>query len=60
MSSDITSDANTGVVISIRGNVVDARFSDGIPLVHNMLTCGKDDTIQIEVILHLLSPYICD
>jgi F-type H+-transporting ATPase subunit beta len=55
MSSDITSDANTntGVVISIRGNVVDARFSDGIPLVHNMLTCGKDDTIQIEVILHL-------
>ena len=59
MSSDTTSDANagsdahTGMVISIRGNVVDARFSDGIPPLHHMLTCGNDHTIQIEVVLHL-------
>jgi F-type H+/Na+-transporting ATPase subunit beta len=53
MSSDTTSEPNTGMVISIRGNVVDARFSKVIPQLHNMLICGKEDTIQIEVILHL-------
>ena len=53
MSFDTTSEPNTGMVISIRGNVVDARFSKGIPQLHNMLICGKDDTIQIEVLLHL-------
>ncbi|MDY0376467.1 MAG: F0F1 ATP synthase subunit beta [Desulfobacterium sp.] len=44
---------NIGEVISIRGSVVDAKFSKLLPSMHNMLTCGKDGTIKIEVVLHL-------
>ena len=44
---------NTGRVVSVRGSIVDARFSHTLPPLHNMLTCGKDDKIKIEVILHL-------
>ena len=36
-----------------RSSVVDAKFSKLLPSMHNMLTCGKDGTIKIEVVLHL-------
>lgn len=43
----------TGKIIAIRGSVVDAEFAEPIPSMHNMLTCGNDGKIKIEVILHL-------
>ena len=46
--------AAVGEIVSIRGSVVDARFPEPLlPKMHNLLTCGADGKIKIEVILHL-------
>ncbi len=42
-----------GIVISIRGSVVDARFPDKLPARFNVLTTGETGKIVIEVITHL-------
>ena len=45
----------TGTVISVRGSVVDARFTEGLPPLHNRLLAGEDVQVVIEVISHLTS-----
>jgi F-type H+-transporting ATPase subunit beta len=52
-SSGHESESDLGRIISIRGSIVDARFSKSIPPLQNLLVCGRDDTIKIEVIQHL-------
>lgn len=42
-----------GVIVRVRGSVVDAEFKHGIPDLHNELRAGADGEIVIEVINHL-------
>ncbi|MBU1206313.1 MAG: F0F1 ATP synthase subunit beta [Proteobacteria bacterium] len=44
---------NRGTVVSIRGSVVEAHFSQKIPSLYNLLRAGEDGRIVIEVIIHL-------
>jgi len=41
---------NRGTVVSVRGSVIDVRFPDKLPEIHNQLAAG---TIVIEVLIHL-------
>jgi len=40
---------NTGVVVSIRGSVVDVRFDANLPPIYSVLRTGPDNNIIIEV-----------
>ena len=42
-----------GVITSIRGNVVDARFPGSIPPIHHVLETGEEGEIVLEVVIHL-------
>jgi F-type H+-transporting ATPase subunit beta len=42
-------DANTGVVVSVRGSVVDVRFDERLPPIQSLLSGGNDGKILIEV-----------
>ena len=47
--SDTHTGPNVGVVVSIRGSVVDAQFSGVLPSVFSVLRCGTDESQVIEV-----------
>jgi F-type H+-transporting ATPase subunit beta len=42
-----------GVVVSIRGSVVDARFEGDLPAIYSVLRTGAEQHIVIEVLSHL-------
>ncbi len=42
--------ASKGVVVAVRGSVVDVRFDDHLPPIHSMLHSGGDGSIVIEVL----------
>ena len=42
---------NRGVVMSVRGSVVEVRFDDRLPPVRSLLRAGEDDSIVIEVLM---------
>ena len=44
--------SGSGVVVSVRGSVVDVRFNEDLPANHNRLHAGKDGQITIEVLAH--------
>ncbi|MBN2365357.1 MAG: F0F1 ATP synthase subunit beta [Calditrichaeota bacterium] len=41
---------NKGSVLSIRGGIIDARFQDKLPSMHNLLRTGEKKDILIEVV----------
>lgn len=43
-------DVNLGVVVSVRGSVVDVRFNQQLPPIHALLHAGDDAEIVIEVL----------
>ena len=43
--------ANQGVVVSVRGSVVDVRFEHQLPPIHSVLHAGKKGEIIIEVLM---------
>ena len=47
--SDKTSPSNVGVVVSVRGSVVDIRFDVHVPPIHSVLRAGDEGRIVIEV-----------
>jgi len=47
--SDEHATSNYGVVLSIRGSVVDAQFSGLLPSVFSILRCGRKESTVIEV-----------
>jgi F-type H+-transporting ATPase subunit beta len=49
---------NWGVLISIRGSVVDAQFPGHLPSIYHVLRAGDDGGIVIEVLTHLDSKTI--
>jgi F-type H+/Na+-transporting ATPase subunit beta len=50
IQSGQVSKMNQGEVISVRGSVIDARFTDSIPKIYNLL---KADKVMIEVLIHI-------
>jgi len=48
-----STNANRGIVISIRGNVIDARFERRLPSIYNVLRAGESGESIMEVITHL-------
>ncbi len=46
---------NQGVVVRVRGSVVDARFPDDLPAIHSKLTADADGGVIIEVLSHVSS-----
>lgn len=44
---------NEGVVVSVRGSVVDVRFDDDLPPIHTLLRAGDDGKIAIEVMTQI-------
>ena len=44
---------NRGIVHSVRGNVVDARFHEALPSINNVLKAGEDGGIVLEVLTHV-------
>src|ERR1035437_8790141 len=47
---DKTSSSNLGVVVSVRGSVVDIRFDGHLPPIHSVLRAGDEGRIVIEVL----------
>lgn len=45
--------SNTGLIVSIRGSVVDIRFEARLPPIHTLLHCGQDGAVVIEVLSQL-------
>ena len=45
--------ANLGVIVSVRGSVVDVRFDNYLPPIYSMLHAGKDGRVAIEVLSQL-------
>jgi F-type H+-transporting ATPase subunit beta len=43
---------NRGKVVSVRGSVIDCRFTEKLPKVHNQLLVGKDESVVVEVLSH--------
>jgi F-type H+-transporting ATPase subunit beta len=50
---DKTSPSNVGVVVSVRGSVVDIRFDVHVPPIHSVLRAGDEGRIVIEVLEQL-------
>jgi len=42
-----------GIIVRVRGSVIDARFAHGVPDLHNELRAGDDGEVVIEVVNHL-------
>ncbi len=42
--------SNLGVVVSVRGSVVDIRFDDHLPTIYSVLRAGPEEKIVIEVL----------
>ncbi len=48
-----TSHSNLGVVVSVRGSVVDTRFDEHLPPIYSVLRTGDEGRIVIEVLAQL-------
>jgi F-type H+-transporting ATPase subunit beta len=49
---------NLGMVLTIRGSVVDAHFPRQLPSINHQLAAGPDGNIVIEVVAHLSSEMV--
>jgi F-type H+-transporting ATPase subunit beta len=50
MATDESAPANSGVVVSVRGSVVDIRFDQHLPPIYSVLRAGDERRIVIEVL----------
>ena len=53
ISANGTKASNDGVITSVRGSVVDARFDDSLPPIYSLLRAGKETRVAIEVLMQL-------
>jgi F-type H+-transporting ATPase subunit beta len=51
--ADKTNPPSLGVVVSVRGSVVDVRFDRHLPPIYSLLLAGKEAQIAIEVLMQL-------
>jgi F-type H+/Na+-transporting ATPase subunit beta len=49
----MTGSLNSGVIVSVRGSVIDIRFPSLLPPIHSLLHTGIDDVVSIEVLSQL-------
>jgi F-type H+-transporting ATPase subunit beta len=49
-AENVTTTQSTGVVVAVRGSVVDIGFEQQLPPIYTILHAGKDDAIVIEVL----------
>ncbi|TAL84510.1 MAG: F0F1 ATP synthase subunit beta [Rhodanobacter sp.] len=47
--SSTAGNPHCGAIVSVRGSVVDMRFTDGLPPIHALLRAGNEENILIEV-----------
>ena len=47
---DVEPSKNRGVVVAVRGSVVDVRFADRLPAIYSVLHAGEKDRIVLEVL----------
>jgi F-type H+-transporting ATPase subunit beta len=52
VNNDNTS-ANYGIVMSIRGSVVEAQFDNKLPAIYSVLHAGEEDAIVMEVLAQI-------
>ena len=45
-----TSPSNIGMIVSVRGSVVDVRFDERLPPIYSILHAGADKKIVVEVL----------
>jgi F-type H+/Na+-transporting ATPase subunit beta len=45
--------SNIGRVLSVRGSMVDAQFSQRLPAYLNRLNAGENSSVIVEVVAHL-------
>ena len=50
---DTSCQANPGMVVSVRGSVVDVRFDNCLPPIYSLLRAGPEEQIAIEVLSQL-------
>jgi len=50
--------SNRGVVVAVRGSVVDVRFDTQLPPIHSILRAGEKGRIVIEVLAQRDSRYV--
>ena len=53
-----TSVSNVGVIVSVRGSVVDIRFDQRLPPIYSVLLAGAKKQIVIEVLAQLDAHHI--
>jgi F-type H+-transporting ATPase subunit beta len=53
-----TQNISMGTVVSVRGSVVDAHFSQHLPALYHRLHAGEEDAVVIEVAAHLSSTVV--
>ncbi len=46
---DVVNTTNFGVVVAVKGSIIDATFENGLPDIHSLLYAGRDRRIIIEV-----------
>ena len=51
--NDMSGSPNLGMIVSVRGSVVDIRFDGYLPPIYTLLRAGKEDQIAIEVLSQL-------
>ena len=49
-ASEDAGQANAGVIVAVRGSVVDVRFDGRLPPIDSVLRAGQDGAIVIEVL----------
>lgn len=50
---NINTPVNSGIVVSVRGSVVDIRFDNRLPPIHSLLRAGADGVVVLEVLTQL-------
>jgi F-type H+/Na+-transporting ATPase subunit beta len=58
LESGVLNQINQGEVISVRGSVIDARFTNALPEIDHLLIAGDDGKVMIEVMVHINSEIV--
>jgi F-type H+-transporting ATPase subunit beta len=53
-----TPPANRGLVVAVRGSVVDLRFDEHLPSIYRLLRAGSEGQIRIEVLAQLDAQHV--
>lgn len=53
MNKDLVQNEHAGVVVTVKGSVVDVRFEENLPPINTLLHTGSDGQISIEVLSQL-------